>query len=170
MADRVYFLPVTPDYIEYVIERERPDGILLTFGGQTALNAGVKLFESGVLMRNNVAVLGTPVETLITSEDRDKFAMALKDIDIPVAHSVAVESVEEALKSAESIGYPVIVRSAFQLGGLGSGFAENATELRQLATSSLSLSAQILVEKSMRGRMAVCEWEPEALLALSSDF
>ncbi|KAG0241855.1 carbamoyl-phosphate synthase (glutamine-hydrolyzing) cpa2 [Actinomortierella wolfii] len=151
LADTVYFLPVTPEYLEYIIERERPDGILLTFGGQTALNCGIQLDKMGVFDRLNVKVLGTPIRTLLVSEDRDLFAKALAEIDIPVAQSTAVNTVEDALKAADEIGYPVIIRSAFSLGGLGSGFAANAAELRQLSTKSLTLSPQILVEKSMRG-------------------
>ncbi|KAJ1973528.1 carbamoyl-phosphate synthase (glutamine-hydrolyzing) cpa2 [Dimargaris verticillata] len=151
LADSVYFLPVTPEYLTYVLEKERPDGILLTFGGQTGLNCGIKLDEMGVLDRLDVKVLGTPIKTLITSEDRDLFAQALKEIDIPVAQSVAVSSVKDALAAAADIQYPVIVRSAFSLGGLGSGFAADPDELRTLATKSLSLSPQILVEKSMKG-------------------
>ncbi|KAI9598880.1 large subunit of carbamoyl-phosphate synthase [Syncephalis fuscata] len=151
LADTIYFLPVTPEYLEYIIEREKPDGILLTFGGQSGLNCGIALDKMGVLRRHGVQVLGTPVQTLITSEDRDLFAKALQEIDIPVAQSVAVETVQDALDAAADIGYPVIIRSAFSLGGLGSGFASDEDSLRQLATSSLSLTPQILVEKSMRG-------------------
>ncbi|KAI9136619.1 large subunit of carbamoyl-phosphate synthase [Paraphysoderma sedebokerense] len=151
LADNVYFLPVTPEYVSYIIERERPDGILLNFGGQTALNCGIALDKMGVLEKFNVKVLGTPISTLITSEDRDLFAKALQEIDIPIAKSLAVESVEDALKAADEISYPVIVRSAFALGGLGSGFAANPAELKSLATKSLSLSPQILVERSMKG-------------------
>ncbi|KAJ1660770.1 carbamoyl-phosphate synthase (glutamine-hydrolyzing) cpa2 [Dispira simplex] len=151
LADSVYFLPVTPEYLSYVLEKERPDGILLTFGGQTALNCGIKLDQMGILDRLGVKVLGTPIKTLITSEDRDLFAQALKEIDIPVAESLAVSTVDEALKAAADISYPVIVRSAYSLGGLGSGFAETPDELRTLATKSLSLTPQILVEKSMKG-------------------
>ncbi|KAJ3108037.1 carbamoyl-phosphate synthase (glutamine-hydrolyzing) cpa2 [Phlyctochytrium bullatum] len=151
LADRVYFLPVNPEYIEYVIERERPDGILLTFGGQSALNCGIALEKSGAFKRWNVRVLGTPIRTLELTEDRDLFARALKSIDIPVAQSTAVESVDDAIAAAEKIGYPIIVRSAFALGGLGSGFAEDSASLRTLSTQSLSLSPQILVERSMKG-------------------
>ncbi|KAJ3130486.1 carbamoyl-phosphate synthase (glutamine-hydrolyzing) cpa2 [Nowakowskiella sp. JEL0407] len=151
LADTVYFLPINPEYIEYVIQRERPDGILLTFGGQSALNCGVALDKLGVLEKYNVRVLGTPIRTLELSEDRDLFANALKDIGIPVAESTAVESVDDALAAAARIGYPVIVRSAYTLGGLGSGFAADAEELRQLSTKSLSLAPQILVERSMKG-------------------
>ncbi|KAJ1568418.1 carbamoyl-phosphate synthase (glutamine-hydrolyzing) cpa2 [Cladochytrium tenue] len=151
LANVVYFLPINPEYIEYVIERERPDGILLTFGGQSALNCGVALDKKGVFKRWDVKVLGTPIRTLELTEDRDLFAKALKSIDIPVAQSVAVESVDAAIAAAENIGFPVIIRSAFALGGLGSGFAEDAASLRTLATQSLSLSPQILVERSMKG-------------------
>ncbi|KAF9361194.1 carbamoyl-phosphate synthase (glutamine-hydrolyzing) cpa2 [Mortierella sp. NVP85] len=151
LADTVYFLPVNPEYLEYIIERERPDGILLTFGGQTALNCGIQLDKMGVFDRLNVKVLGTPIRTLLVSEDRDLFAKALNEIDIPVAQSVAVDNMKDALAAAEEIGYPVIIRSAFSLGGLGSGFASNAAELTALGTKSLTLSPQILVEKSMKG-------------------
>ncbi|KAI9104643.1 carbamoyl-phosphate synthetase, arginine-specific large chain [Phlyctochytrium arcticum] len=151
LADVVYFVPSNPEYIEYVIEKEKPDGILLAFGGQTALNCGVALEHAGVFKKHNVKVLGTPVRTLELSEDRDLFAQALKDIGIPVAQSTAVSTVEDALTAAREIGYPVIVRAAYALGGLGSGFADNEQELRQLATSSLSLSPQLLVERSMKG-------------------
>lgn len=151
LADEIYYLPVTAEYITYIIERERPDGILLTFGGQTGLNVGVQLDKMGVFDRYGVKVLGTPIKTLETSEDRDLFAQALKEIDIPIAESVAVETVDDALAAAENVGYPIIVRSAYSLGGLGSGFAENEDELRDLASRSLSLAPQILVEKSLKG-------------------
>lgn len=151
LADEIYYLPVTPEYITYIIERERPDGILLTFGGQTGLNVGVKLDKMGVFERYGVKVLGTPIKTLETSEDRDLFAQALKEIDIPIAESIAVETVDDALAAAKDIGYPIIVRSAYSLGGLGSGFAANEQELRDLSSRSLSLAPQILVEKSLKG-------------------
>ncbi|OLY80311.1 Carbamoyl-phosphate synthase arginine-specific large chain [Smittium mucronatum] len=151
LADSVYFVPVTPEYLEKVIEKEKPDGIMLAFGGQTALNCGVNLEKMGVFKKHNVKVLGTSIRTLELSEDRDLFAQALKKIDIPVAVSTAVETVEEALQAARTIGYPVIIRSAYALGGLGSGFADSEQELRTLATQSLSLSPQILVERSMKG-------------------
>ncbi|KAI0219174.1 carbamoyl-phosphate synthase (glutamine-hydrolyzing) cpa2 [Massospora cicadina] len=140
LADKVYFSPVTPEFVANVIEQEKPDGILLTFGGQTALNCGIKLDQMGSL-----SSITSP------SWDRDKFAKALGEIGIPVAQSVAVESVEDALKAAEDIGYPLIIRSAYALGGLGSGFAADPEELRNLASKSLSLSPQILVERSMKG-------------------
>lgn len=151
LADEVYYLPVTPEYVTYVIERERPDGVLLTFGGQTALNLGVKMDEMGIWDRYGVKVLGTSIQTLKTSEDRDLFAKALKKINIPIAESIAVETVDKALAAAEQIGYPVIVRSAYALGGLGSGFANNREELENLSSRSLTLAPQILVEKSLKG-------------------
>ncbi|EJF57510.1 carbamoyl-phosphate synthase [Dichomitus squalens LYAD-421 SS1] len=151
LASEVYFLPVTADYVAYVLEKERPDGILLTFGGQSALNVGIELDRMGVLDRLGVRVLGTPIRTLEVSEDRDLFVQALKEIDIPVAQSTAVSSVNDALSAAEKIGYPVILRSAFTLGGLGSGFANNPDELRDLSAKSLSLSPQVLIERSMKG-------------------
>lgn len=151
LADEIYYLPVTPEYITYIIEREHPDGILLTFGGQTGLNVGVQLEKMGVFERYGIKVLGTPIKTLETSEDRDLFATALKEINIPIAESIAVESVDDALEAADKVGYPIIVRSAYALGGLGSGFANNADELRNLAAQSLSLAPQILVEKSLKG-------------------
>jgi carbamoyl-phosphate synthase large subunit len=151
LASEVYFLPITADYVAYVLEKERPDGILLTFGGQSALNVGIALDKMGVLDRLGVKVLGTPIRTLEVSEDRELFVQALKEIDIPVAQSTAVSSVNAALEAAEKIGYPVILRSAFTLGGLGSGFANNAEELRDLSAKSLSLSPQVLIERSMKG-------------------
>ncbi|KAK5172247.1 carbamoyl-phosphate synthase (glutamine-hydrolyzing) cpa2 [Saxophila tyrrhenica] len=151
LADEVYYLPVTPEYVTYVIEKERPDGIFLSFGGQTALNLGVKMDEMGIFDRYNVKVLGTSIQTLKTSEDRDLFAKALNEIDIPIAESIAVSTIDEALEAADNVGYPIIVRAAYALGGLGSGFAENAEELRNLAARSLTLSPQILVEKSLKG-------------------
>jgi len=130
LADEVYYLPVTPEYVTHVIERERPDGILLTFGGQTGLNLGVQMNRMGIFERYGVRVLGTSIQTLETSEDRDLFAQALKEIDIPIAESIAVNSVDDALKAAEEVGYPIIVRSAYALGGLGSGFAANPEHRR----------------------------------------
>ena len=151
LADEVYYLPVTPEYVTYVIERERPDGVLLTFGGQTGLNLGVKMDDMGLWERYGVKVLGTSIQTLRTSEDRDLFAKALKEINIPIAESIAVGTVDQALAAAKEIGYPIIVRSAYALGGLGSGFANNEEELRNLSSRSLSLAPQILVEKSLKG-------------------
>lgn len=151
LAAEVYFLPITPDYVAYVLEKERPDGILLTFGGQSALNVGIALDRMGVLERLGVQVLGTPIRTLEVSEDRDLFVQALKEIDIPVAQSTAVSSVNDALQAAEKIGYPVILRAAYTLGGLGSGFANNPDELRDLSAKGLSLSPQLLIERSLKG-------------------
>ncbi|KAI6785925.1 Carbamoyl-phosphate synthase arginine-specific large chain-like protein [Emericellopsis cladophorae] len=151
LADEVYYLPVTPEYVSYVIEKEKPDGIFLSFGGQTALNLGVQMQRLGLFEKYGVKVLGTSVKTLETSEDRDLFAKALGEIDIPIAKSIAVGTVEEALEAAEKVGYPIIVRAAYALGGLGSGFANNEEELRNMAARSLTLSPQILVEKSLKG-------------------
>ncbi|RYP56555.1 hypothetical protein DL771_011874 [Monosporascus sp. 5C6A] len=151
LADEVYYLPVTPEYVSYVIERERPDGIFLSFGGQTALNLGVQMQRMGLFERYGVKVLGTSVHTLELSEDRDLFAKALNEINIPIAKSIAVGTVDEALDAANKVGYPIIVRAAYALGGLGSGFANNEEELRNMAARSLSLSPQILVEKSLKG-------------------
>ena len=151
LADEVYYLPVTPEYVTHVIEREQPDGIMLAFGGQTALNLGVQMNRMGIFDRMGVKVLGTSIQTLETSEDRDLFSQALKEIDIPIAESIAVSNLDEALQAAETVGYPIIVRSAYALGGLGSGFANNPEELRDLASRSLTLSPQILVEKSLKG-------------------
>jgi carbamoyl-phosphate synthase large subunit len=151
LADEIYYLPVTPEYTEYVIQKERPDGIFLSFGGQTALNLGVNMNKAGIFEKYGVKVLGTPIKTLETSEDRDLFAKALNEINIPIAESIAVNTTDEALEAAEKIGYPIIVRAAYALGGLGSGFANNAEELRNMSARSLALSPQILIEKSLRG-------------------
>lgn len=151
LADEIYYLPVTPEYAEYVIQKEKPDGIFLSFGGQTALNLGVQMNKKGIFEKYGVKVLGTSIKTLETSEDRDLFARALDEIDIPIAKSIAVSTIDEALDAAEKVGYPIIVRAAYALGGLGSGFANNAEELRNLAARSLTLSPQILVEKSLKG-------------------
>lgn len=151
LADEIYYLPVTPEYTEYVIQKERPDGIFLSFGGQTALNLGVNMNKAGIFEKYGVKVLGTPIKTLETSEDRDLFAKALNEINIPIAESIAVSTTEEALEAADKIGYPIIVRAAYALGGLGSGFANNAEELRNMSARSLTLSPQILIEKSLKG-------------------
>ncbi|CAK7223221.1 carbamoyl-phosphate synthase (glutamine-hydrolyzing) cpa2 [Sporothrix eucalyptigena] len=151
LADEVYYLPVTPEYVSYVIEREKPDGIFLSFGGQTALNLGVEMERRGLFEKYGVRVLGTSVRTLELSEDRDLFARALDEINIPIAKSIAVSTVDEALDAARQIGYPIIVRAAYALGGLGSGFANNEEELRNMSARSLTLSPQILVEKSLKG-------------------
>ncbi|QKX54017.1 uncharacterized protein TRUGW13939_01099 [Talaromyces rugulosus] len=151
LADEVYYLPVTAEYVTHVIEREQPDGIFLSFGGQTALNLGVQMNRMGIFERYGVRVLGTSIKTLETSEDRDLFSKALNEIDIPIAESIACNTVDEALDAAEKIGYPIIVRSAYALGGLGSGFAGSREELKNLSSRSLSLAPQILVEKSLKG-------------------
>lgn len=151
LADEVYYLPVTAEYLTHVIEREKPDGIFLSFGGQTALNLGVQMERLGLFEKYGVKVLGTSVRTLELSEDRDLFAKALGEINIPIAKSIAVGTVDEALDAASKVGYPIIVRAAYALGGLGSGFANNPEELRNLAAQSLTLSPQILVEKSLKG-------------------
>lgn len=151
LADEVYFLPVTPYFVERVIEKERPQGILLTFGGQTALNCGVSLFRSGVLQKYGVDVLGTPVETIEATEDRELFVSKLNEIDVKSIKSKAVSTVEQALAAADQLGYPVIVRAAYALGGLGSGFCDDAEELQQLCQKAFSFSPQVLVEKSLKG-------------------
>ena len=150
-ADKIYFLPVTPEYVERVIEKERPDGIFLAFGGQTALNCGVKLYESGVLEKYDVKVLGTPVQAIIDTEDRELFVKKLDEIGVKTIKSQAVESVEGAREAAERLGYPGIVRAAYALGGLGSGFCDNEEELTALTEKALSFSPQVLVEKSLKG-------------------
>ena len=150
-ADQIYFLPVTPYFVEKVIEKERPDGICLAFGGQTALNCGVKLYESGVLEKYDVRVLGTPVRAIMDTEDRELFVKKLDEIDVKTIKSEAVESVEAALVAADRLGYPVIIRAAYALGGLGSGFCDNREELISLCEQALSFSPQVLVEKSLKG-------------------
>lgn len=151
IADKIFFLPVTPFFVEQVIEKEKPDGILLAFGGQTALNCGVELHRSGVLEKHNVTVIGTPVQAIIETEDRELFVKKLEEIQVETIKSHAVTSVENALKAATDLGYPVIVRAAFALGGQGSGFCNNDEELKTLATKAFSHSDQILVEKSLKG-------------------
>ncbi|MDE5552750.1 MAG: ATP-grasp domain-containing protein, partial [Muribaculaceae bacterium] len=150
-ADKIYFLPVTPEYVEKVIEKERPNGILLAFGGQTALNCGVKLYESGVLEKYGVKVLGTPVQAIIDTEDRELFVRKLDEIGVKTIKSQAVNTIEEATAAARRLGYPVIVRAAYALGGLGSGFCDNEEELRALTEKALAFSPQVLVEKSLKG-------------------
>lgn len=151
LADNVYFLPVTPECVEQVIEKEKPDGILLAFGGQTALNCGVALEQSGVLKKHGVRVLGTPVSSIMETEDRKLFADRLKEIGVSIAKSIAAESLEEALEAAEQISYPVIVRGAYALGGRGSGFARNREELEDLVRKALSFTSQVLIEESLKG-------------------
>ncbi|HBG80642.1 MAG TPA: carbamoyl phosphate synthase large subunit, partial [Porphyromonadaceae bacterium] len=151
VADTVYFLPITPFFVEKVIQKEKPDGILLAFGGQTALNCGTELYQSGVLDKYDVKVLGTSVEAIMITEDRDLFVKKLNQIDAKTPVSQAVESMEDALKAAHTIGFPVMVRSAYALGGLGSGICTNEEEFVTLCESALSFSKQILVEESLKG-------------------
>ena len=151
IADKVYFLPVTPEYVEQVIDKERPQGILLAFGGQTALNCGVQLYRNGVLDKYQVQVLGTPVQAIIDTEDREKFVEKLDEIGVKTIKSEAVTSVPDAKRVAHELGYPVIIRAAFTLGGLGSGFCDNDEELEALASKAFTYSPQILVEKSLKG-------------------
>ena len=151
IADEIYFLPVTPFFIEKVIEKERPQGILLAFGGQTALNCGVALHQSGVLEKYNVEVLGTPVEAIMNTEDRDLFARKLDEISVKTIQSHAVETTEDARRAAQELGYPVIIRAAYALGGLGSGFCDKEAELDELCSKAFAFSPQVLVEKSLKG-------------------
>ena len=151
VADQIYFLPVQPYFVERVIEKERPDGILLSFGGQTALNCGVELFKSGVLEKYGVKVLGTPVQAIMDTEDRELFVEKLDEINVKTIKSEACENMEQARKAAAELGYPVIIRAAYALGGLGSGFADNEEELDKLAEKAFSFSPQVLVEKSLKG-------------------
>lgn len=151
VADHIYFLPVTPYFVERVIEKERPDGIMLAFGGQTALNCGVELYESGVLEKYNLQVLGTPVQAIMDTEDRELFVEKLNEINVKTIKSEACENVEQARKAAAELGYPVILRAAYALGGLGSGFCDNEDELNKLAEKAFSFSPQVLVEKSLKG-------------------
>ena len=151
VADAVYFLPVTPFFVEKVIEKERPDGILLAFGGQTALNCGVALYQGGVLEKYNVKVLGTPVQAIMDTEDRELFVHKLDEIGVKTIKSEAVENAEDARRAAAALGYPVIVRAAYALGGLGSGFCDNEEELNTLVEKAFSFSPQVLVEKSLKG-------------------
>lgn len=151
VADEIYFLPVQPYFVERVIEKERPDGILLSFGGQTALNCGVELYQSGVLDKYGVRVLGTPVQAIMDTEDRELFVEKLDEINVKTIKSEACENIEQTRKAAAELGYPVILRAAYALGGLGSGFADNEEELNKLAEKAFSFSPQVLVEKSLKG-------------------
>ncbi len=151
VADQIYFLPVQPYFVERVIEKERPDGILLSFGGQTALNCGVELYKSGVLEKYGVRVLGTPVQAIMDTEDRELFVERLNEINVKTIKSEACETIEQARKAAAELGYPVIIRAAYALGGLGSGFCDNEEELNKLAEKAFSFSPQVLVEKSLKG-------------------
>lgn len=151
VADQIYFLPVQPYFVERVIQKERPDGILLAFGGQTALNCGVELYQSGVLDKYNVKVLGTPVRAIMDTEDRELFVEKLNEIDVKTIKSEACSNIEQARQAASHLGYPVILRAAYALGGLGSGFCDNEEELNKLAEKAFSFSPQVLVEKSLKG-------------------
>jgi carbamoyl-phosphate synthase large subunit len=151
VADTVYFQPVTPEFVERIIEKERPDGILLSFGGQTALNCGVELYEKGILEKYGVKVLGTPVQAIIDTEDRDLFVKKLDEIDVKTIKSEACSTVEEVQKAAHELGFPVILRAAYALGGLGSGFCDNEEQLLAQAEEAFSFSPQVLVEKSLKG-------------------
>lgn len=151
VADQIYFLPVTPYFVEKVIQKERPEGIMLAFGGQTALNCGVALYREGILEKYGVRVLGTPVQAIIDTEDRELFVEKLNEIDVKTIKSEAVENAEDARRAARELGYPVIVRAAYALGGLGSGFCDNEAELDVLVEKAFAFSPQVLVEKSLRG-------------------
>ena len=151
VADQIYFLPVQPYFVEEVIKKERPDGILLSFGGQTALNCGVELYRQGILEKYNVKVLGTPVQAIMDTEDRELFVEKLDEINVKTIKSEACENIEQTRKAAAELGYPVIIRAAYALGGLGSGFADNEEELDKLAEKAFSFSPQVLVEKSLKG-------------------
>ena len=151
VADQIYFLPVQPYFVEEVIKKERPDGILLSFGGQTALNCGVELYRQGILEKYNVKVLGTPVQAIMDTEDRELFVQKLDEINVKTIKSEACETMEQTRKAAAELGYPVIIRAAYALGGLGSGFADNEEELDKLAEKAFSFSPQVLVEKSLKG-------------------
>lgn len=151
VADQIYFLPVQPYFVEEVIKKERPDGILLSFGGQTALNCGVELYRNGILDKYDVKVLGTPVQAIIDTEDRELFVEKLDEIGVKTIKSEACENMEQARKAAAELGYPVIIRAAYALGGLGSGFADNEEELVKIAEKAFSFSPQVLVEKSLKG-------------------
>ena len=151
VADQIYFLPVTPYFVEKVIEKERPDGIMLAFGGQTALNCGVELYKEGIFEKYGVRVLGTPVQAIIDTEDREIFVQKLNEINVQTIKSEAVENAADARRAAAELGYPVIVRAAYALGGLGSGFCDNEEELNVLVEKAFSFSPQVLVEKSLRG-------------------
>lgn len=151
VADKIYFLPVTPYFVGRVIEKERPDGILLSFGGQTALNCGVSLYKNGTLEKYNMQVLGTPVQAIMDTEDRELFVKKLDEINVKTIKSIAVTTIDDARRAAQELGYPVIIRAAYALGGLGSGFCDDETQLLTIGEKALSFSAQILIEKSLKG-------------------
>ena len=151
IADKIYFLPVTADFVEKVIIKEMPDGILLSFGGQTALNCGIELYRSGILEKYNVKVLGTPIQAIIDTEDRQIFADNLRSIDLLTPRSIAVTNIADALEASSTLGFPIIIRAAYTLGGQGSGFCNNREELIKLAQKAFSYSNQILIEESLKG-------------------
>ena len=168
VADRIYFLPVTPYFVEKVIEKERPDGVLLSFGGQTALNCGVALYKAGVFEKYSTRVLGTPVQAIMDTEDRELFVKKLDEIDVKTIKSEAVETIEDARRAAKELGYPVIIRAAYALGGLGSGFCDNEEELNVLAEKAFSFSPQVLVEKSLKGwRKWSMKWSVTVMITAS---
>ncbi|MGH2510876.1 MAG: carbamoyl phosphate synthase large subunit, partial [Ktedonobacteraceae bacterium] len=146
LADQVYFLPVTPFFVEQIIAKERPDGVLLSFGGQTALNCGIELHKSGVLEKYQVQILGTPISAIILTEDREAFASHLRGINIPTPQSRTAETLAEALTIAQEIGYPVMVRAGFALGGQGSGIARDVADLRHIVSGALAFAPQVLIE------------------------
>ncbi len=151
VADEIYFLPITPHFVEEVIKKEKPDGVMLAFGGQTALNCGVALYRAGIFEKYNIEVLGTPVQAIINTEDRDIFVEKLNEIDVKTARSIATNTVEDALNAADKLGYPIIARAAYALGGMGSGFANNREELLPLVNNAFSFSNQVLIEESLKG-------------------
>lgn len=151
IADKIYFLPVTPYFVEKIIEKEKPDGVMLSFGGQTALNCGIEAYRKGIFKKHNVKILGTPIDAVINTEDREKFVKTLDEINVKTIKSIAVSCVSDASAAAEKLGYPVIVRAGFALGGQGSGFCSNENELTELAVKSFSYADQILIEKSLKG-------------------
>ena len=151
VADQVYFLPIQPYFVERVIQKEHPDCIFLSFGGQTALNCGVQLDRSGVLKKYGVRVLGTPVKAIMDTEDRERFVERLNEIEVKTIKSEACENIQQARQAARDVGYPVIIRAAYALGGLGSGFADNEEELNKIVEKAFSFSPQVLVEKSLKG-------------------
>lgn len=151
LAEKIYFLPVTADFVEKIIEKEKPEGILLGFGGQTALNCGVELYKKGILEKHKIKVLGTSIQAIMNCEDRKYFVKKLKEIKVNVPRSLAVSSVEKALKAGEKIGYPVMTRVAYALGGLGSGLSNNKEELAERAKKAFAFTKQILVEEYLEG-------------------
>jgi carbamoyl-phosphate synthase (ammonia) len=150
-ADHVFFLPVTPEFVEEVIKKEKPDGIVVSMGGQTALNCAVEMYQKGIFQKYGVQVLGTPIPVVIDTEDRQSFSDRLNEINEKIAESYTADTVEEAVSHAKKIGYPLMIRSAFALGGLGSGICNDEDHLRDMASKALSVSPQILVERSMKG-------------------